>query len=103
MPEESRRRVDLGDIDEDPRAKGQTIQPEAIAAHRGFRFSPTGQIIPYILAEVPARREDDLLVGNKVDWHVDLLGAVVSSRLSMSSLDSRTRSYGRIGLRLIKR
>jgi len=57
--------VDPGDIHENAGPKAETIQSEAVSAHRCLGLSAAREIIPDVLAEIAARLNDDLLTVTK--------------------------------------
>jgi hypothetical protein len=65
-----RRRIDIRNIDEHPRSKGEAVQSGSIAAHRGFGLGAAGEIVPDVLRKILARGHDDFLVGYKIDCHI---------------------------------
>ena len=60
-PEERRRQVDLGDVAQHPRAKGDGVEGLPIPAHRRFRFGAADQVVPRPLRQAAARSFDDLV------------------------------------------
>ena len=73
MAEKGRAGVDLGDIDEHPGAKGQTVESVTVSPHGRFRLGAAGQVVPDVLRQIAPRGDDDFLVGNEIDCHGSLL------------------------------
>ena len=55
------RRVDLADVAQHARAKGDRVERHAVAPQRGLGFRPADDVIPVVLVEVLPRLGDEFM------------------------------------------
>src|SRR5690242_14749670 len=93
MAEQSRRRINLRNIDDHARAKGDGVETITIAPHSRFGFRAVSEIVPNVIRKIAPRHLDNFLIADKVQGHCSPSWAVygrIGSAIYISSQSSQT-------------
>src|SRR5689334_9083093 len=82
MAEQSRRRINLRNIDEHARAKGDGVETITIAPHSRFGFRAASEIVPNVIRKIAPRHLDNFLIADKVQGHCSPSWAVYAGSVA---------------------